>query len=235
MRAEDWAKTMFNAVDQGIVQSLYDAASVQPGAVFGDLSASDEPISDFLQVAALPVEVIDPLADRYVRQARRDAAISGISLGLGGWMGLPPGLIHMTVLILRLSQRLSVVYGHDFRTARGEIELWKAMAAAVGANVEWEGTETQMMARLPVAFTGTGAFGSPLLVKAAQAVLTRLAVLAGTRVTRWVPVVGGGTSAIINYLEMDRIGRRLKETWRAQHAVVGFDPEAAIEVEVLRR
>ena len=149
-------------------------------------------------------------------------------------MGLPPGLLHLTVLMVRLGQRLSIAYGVDYRSGRGELELWKALALAVGANVDWEGTEAQLMRRLPVVVTGTGAFSNPLLVQAARAVLMRVAIISGTRITRLVPVVGAGSGAILNFLEVHRVGRRLKDRFRERHAIVGFDREKAVEVEILR-
>ena len=148
-------------------------------------------------------------------------------------MGLPSGLIHMVVVILRLGQRLSLAYGFDYRTDRGEIELWKALARAVDAKVDWEGTEAELMRRLPAVVTGTGTFSNPLLLKAFQSVVVRIATGAGLHVSRWMPVVGSGTGLVVNYLEVDKIGRRLKEGWRANHALEDFNPKQAVEVEIV--
>jgi len=234
MNVEDLAHSLLNALDDGLLQRLYRLSSVDPADVLADLSTGGRTIDRVDTVAALPVEVIDPVASRYIKEASRSAAISGVSLGFSGWVGLPPSLVHLMVLILRLDQRLAVAYGVDFRTDRGEIQLWKALATSVGADVDWEGTEAELMRRLPAVVTGTGTFANPLLVKAAQAVLTRLILRAGARVTRFVPVVGAGSGAVLNFLEVHRIGNRLKETWRARHAISGFDPRSAIEVEILR-
>lgn len=234
MNIEDLGHNILSALDEGLIQALYRLASVEPEAVLAELSGPDRPVRNIEAVASLPVEVLDPIASRYIRQARRSAAVSGASLGFGGWVGVPPGLLHLVVLIVRLAQRLAVTYGVDFRTGRGEIELWKALASGVGANVDWEGTEAELIRRLPAVVTGTGTFANPLLVKAAQAVLMRVAVTAGTRVTRFLPVVGAGSGAVLNYLEMHRVGRRLKETWRTRHAIAGFDPSDAVVVEILQ-
>ncbi len=234
MNIEDLGHNILSALDEGLVQALYRLASVEPDDVLARLSSADSPLRTIEAVAGLPVEVLDPIASRYIKEARRSAAMSGASLGFGGWVGVPPGLLHLVVLIVRLAQRLAVTYGVDFRTSRGELELWKALAHGVGANVDWEGTETELLRRLPVVVTGTGALTNPLLVKAAQAVLMRVAVTAGTRVTRFVPVVGAGSGAVLNYLEVHRVGRRLKETWRARHAIAGFNPSDAVVVEILQ-
>ena len=80
----------------------------------------------------------------------------------------------------RLGQRLSLTYGFDFRTDRGEIELWKVPAKAVGAKVNWEGSETDLMRRLPAVVTGTGTFSNPLLLQAFQSVVVRVATWLGS-------------------------------------------------------
>lgn len=234
MNAEDLGRSILDALDDGLVQGLYRLASVDPGSVLADLSTGETRLERIEHCGRLPVELIDPVATRYIRDARRSAALSGASLGFGGWIGLPPGLMHLMVLLLRLAQRLSLAYGVDYRTGKGEIELWKALAAGVGARVDWEGTEAELMRRLPVVVTGTGAFANPLLLQAARAVLMRVAILGGARITRFVPVVGAGSGAVLNFLEVHRVGNRLKQTFRARHAIVGFDPGQAIEVEILR-
>lgn len=234
MQFEDLARNVLDALDDGLLQALYRLASVEPTDVMADLAARGRPVDSIEEIARLPVEVIDPLAAKYIRETSRSAAISGISLGIGGWVGVPPGLLHLTVLMLRLAQRLSVAYGVDFRTSRGEIELWKSLAHGVGADVDWEGTEAELMRKLPAVVTGTGALTNPLLLKAAQAVLMRVAVTSGARLTRFVPVVGAGSGAVLNFLEVHRVGRRLKENCRSRHAIVGFDPRSAVEVEILQ-
>ncbi len=234
MKAEDVARGVLDALDDGLLQALYRLTWVDVDGVLGDLKAGGTTVGEVADLHSIAAERLDPVADSYIRKARRNAALSGASLGAGGWMALPPGLGHLVVVIVRLAQRLSLVYGFDYRSARGEIELWKALAHAVDADVDWEGTEAELMRRLPVVVTGTGTFANPLLLKALQAVVMRIAIAAGTRVTRWVPVVGGGSGMVLNYLQVNAIGQKLKTTWRGRHAISGFDPRAAVEVEVLR-
>lgn len=233
MKAEDLARGIFDTLDEGMFQSVYRLASVDDAGVFRDFSAMGVEVDSLRAVADLPIQTLDSLADRYIRRAKRSAALSGVSLGFGGWLGMPSGLVHLVVVVLRLGQRLSLTYGFDYRTDRGEIELWKALARAVDAKVDWEGTEAELLRRLPAVVTGTGTFSNPLLLKAFQAVVVRIAAGTGLHVSRWVPVVGGGTGLVINYLEVDRIGRRLKESWRSSHAIADFDPNQAQEVEIL--
>jgi hypothetical protein len=234
VKAQDIASGFLNSLDEGMFQAVYRLASVDEAEIFKELKTFGLNVDSLEAVGRLPTQTLDSLADRFIRRARRTAALSGASLGLGGWLGLPSGLVHMVVVILRLGQRLSLTYGFDYRSDRGEIELWKALARAVDAKVDWEGTEAELMRRLPAVVTGTGTFSNPLLLKAFQSVVMRIAASAGLHLTRWVPLVGGGTGLVINYLEVDKIGRRLKADWRANHALADFKPEDAQEVEILR-
>jgi len=233
VKAEDLASGFLNSLDEGMFQAVYRLASVDEGDIYKELKTFGLNVNSLEEVSRLPIPTLDALADRFIRRAKRTAALSGASLGLGGWLGLPSGLIHMVVVILRLGQRLSLAYGFDYRTDRGEIELWKALARAVDAKVDWEGTEAELMRRLPAVVTGTGTFSNPLLLKAFQSVVVRIATGAGLHVSRWMPVVGSGTGLVVNYLEVDKIGRRLKEGWRANHALEDFNPKQAVEVEIV--
>jgi len=233
MRVDDLAQSIFETIDEGLFQRLYQVASVKPEAILADLRQAGHPVESLADVQQLPTEVLDSLADAYIKSARRTAAMGGVSLGIGGWLGLAPGLSQLLVLVLRLGQRISLVYGFDYRSGQGELDLWKGIASAVGASLRWEGTEAEVVKRLPVAVTGSGAFTNPLLRQALRAVVARVALSSGRQLSRWLPLVGGGTGMIFNYLEVDRIGRRLKAHWRAQHVISSFDPGSAIEVEII--
>jgi len=230
---QDPLEQLLDAIDDGLMQALYRLASVRPDEVLRDLRGDGDAPAALDDLHALPVAQLDALAERYIRSARRSAGLSGITLGSGGWIGLPSGLLHLVVLIVRLGQRISLAYGFDPSTSRGEIELWKTLAQAVGADVDWEGTEAELMRRLPAVVTGTGTFSNPLLLKAIQAVVLRIAAGAGLRLSRWVPVVGGGAGLVLNYVQVGSIGNELKTSFRARHALVGFDPQQATVVEIL--
>ncbi len=233
MEADELLQTLLDALDEGLFQTLYKRASVDPSEVYSALSRAGHPVQSLADVRDLPVAVIDPVVDQFIREARRLQALSGASLGAGGWLGLAPGLMHMAVTLLRLAQRVGLAYGFDPRDSADELELWKALATAVGAKVDWEGTDAELYRRLPLAVTGTSSFSNPILVRALHAILLRLAAATGLRVTRWIPLVGSGTGLILNYLEVDRVGRRLKTAYRSRHAIEVFDRSEGLEVEIL--
>ena len=125
MKADELARTVFDTIDEGILQRLYEVASVRPETILADLQEAGYEVEGIEQLKDLPTEVLDSLADRYIQSAKRKAAMGGASMGLGGWLGLAPGLSQMLVLVLRLAQRISLTYGFDYRSERGELELWK--------------------------------------------------------------------------------------------------------------
>ena len=234
VNAEELARAVFEVVDDGLFQALYRLTWVSDRSVLIEIREAGLQAEELTDLAGLLTEQLDPIVDAWIRRARRAAAMSGISLGAGGWLSLAPGLGHLVVVIVRLAQRISLTYGFDYRTDRGEIELWKGLALATGARVDWEGTEAELMRRLPAVVTGTGTFANPLLLRAFQAVVLRIALAAGLRVGRWIPgVVGGGSGAVLNWLQVRSIGMSLKENWRERHALGLLDTAGAIEVEVL--
>tara|TARA_Y100001968_G_scaffold332461_1_gene390712 strand:+ start:380 stop:1090 length:711 start_codon:yes stop_codon:yes gene_type:complete len=233
MKVDEVAQAVFDAIDEGVLHRLYQLASVEPDQVLADLRQSGHPVQSIEQLQTLPTEVLDRQADLYIRSAKRKAAFGGASMGMGGWLGLGPGLSQMLVVALRLSQRISLVYGFDYRDERGELELWKGLAAAVGASLRWEGTEAELWGRLPAAITGSGALSNPLITQALRSVVKGLALRSSGQLSRWLPLVGGGAGMVFNYLEVDRMGRRLKGDWRARHLIASFEKDSAIEVEIL--
>jgi len=233
MKADEVLKGVFDTFDEGILQRLYQAASVDSNRVLADFEAAGHLLDQIGALQSVDVQIIDPIVDRYIRTARRSAAVSGASLGIGGWLGVPPGLLHLMVVLVRLAQRTSLAYGFDYQTPREEVELWKTLALALDADLDWDGKDTDVLRRLPAVVRGSSTFANPLLAEAFRAIVRRVAGVAGTRMSRLLPVLGGGTGLVLNYLEVDRVGRRMKSAFRSRHAVQGFDASTAVEVEVL--
>ena len=222
----------FAFLDEGLLRAVYRLASVPAEDVLADLRPGS-PLLSVDAVATLPPEQIDPLVDRYIRDARLQAGVAGAGLGLVGWAGVPPGIAHVFVLHIRLAQRVAMAYGTDWRTDRGEIELWRGLAAAVEARVDWEGLDADLLGKLPAIVAGPGTVRNPLLLRAIQAVALRVAQTAGLRATRWVPVIGSGTGLVLGFLQIDRVGKRLKRNFRARHGLSRFDGRDALEAEIV--
>src|SRR5262249_39757602 len=87
-------------------------------------------ISDFRQLRYLPAERLDTVAKSLIRDAQRLALLEGTGFGLGGMITILPDAGLLTIITLRLIQRLCLLYGFDFRTDDRRRELWLAAAAA---------------------------------------------------------------------------------------------------------
>src|SRR5204862_4426647 len=82
----------------------------------------------------VPLEHLDAIAEALIRDAERLALVEGAGLGLGGMITLLPDASFLTIITLRLIQRLALLYGFETREGEQRIEMWKAAAAATGMN-----------------------------------------------------------------------------------------------------
>ena len=60
------------------------------------------------------------------------ALAQGAGLGLGGMITLIPDASLLTIITLRLIQRLCLLYGFEEKDKDQRLELWMAAAAAAG-------------------------------------------------------------------------------------------------------
>src|SRR5271156_1441409 len=105
-------------------------------------------IPDFSRMRDVPIERLDAIAKTLIRDAERMALAQGAGFGLGGAITLLPDTSFLTLITLRLIQRLALLYGFD-TTARGErLEMWKAAAAAAGVDFGKDFAEKQILERM---------------------------------------------------------------------------------------
>jgi hypothetical protein len=74
---------------------------------------------------------LDRTAEHLIRSASRAAAVSGAVSGMAGIAGVPPEVAWHLVQLLRLAQRLIVVYGHDPDQDKGRLLVQRAIAAGL--------------------------------------------------------------------------------------------------------
>src|SRR5216117_2571656 len=89
-------------------------------------------VPDFGRMKDVPTERLDAIAAALIRDAERLALAEGAGLGLGGMITLLPDASFLTIITLRLIQRLALLYGFEARDGDQRIEMWKAAAAASG-------------------------------------------------------------------------------------------------------
>src|SRR6266481_8443243 len=161
-------------------------------------------VTDFRQLRYFPVEQLDSVAAALVRDAQRLALLEGAGFGLGGMITLVPDAGLLTIITLRLIQRLCLLYGFEASGPDEKRELWLAAATATGIDLGKDLAEKQMIEKLGPRIAERLAlkFGQ----EAAEKWVGRLIPLASS-------VVGG----VLNFSFVRSWGRRVQRNLRARH------------------
>ena len=160
-------------------------------------------VTDFRQLRYFPVEQLDSVAAVLIRDAQRLAFLEGAGFGLGGMITLVPDAGLLTIITLRLIQRLCLLYGFDFRNDEQKRELWLAAAAATGIDFGKDLAEKQLVEKI-----------APMIVE-------RLAVRLGAEaaekwVARLVPLASSAICGGLNFGFVRVWGRRVQRNLHAQ-------------------
>ena len=161
-------------------------------------------VSDFSRMHLVPIERLDYIAGLLIRDAQRLALAEGAGFGLGGMITLVPDAGLLTIITLRLIQRLTLLYGFDAQGDDERRELWLAAAAATGIDFGKDLAEKQMVERL------------------APRVAERLALKFGEEaaekwVGRLIPVASSLIGGALNFAFVRSWGRRAQRNLRARH------------------
>ena len=160
-------------------------------------------VTDFRQLRYFPVEQLDAVAAALIRDAQRLAFWEGAGFGFGGMITLVPDAGLLTIITLRLIQRLCLLYGFDFRNEEQKRELWLAAAAATGMDFGKDLAEKQLVEKI-----------APMIVE-------RLAVRLGAEaaekwVARLVPLASSAICGGLNFGFVRAWGRRVQRNLHAQ-------------------
>ncbi len=101
-----------------------------------------------LAMKDVPTERLDAIAKTLIRDAERLALAEGAGFGLGGMITFLPDASLLTVITLRLIQRLSLLYGFEAHGHDQRMEMWKAAAAASGIDYGKDLAEKQILEKL---------------------------------------------------------------------------------------
>jgi EcsC protein family len=160
-------------------------------------------ITDFRQLRQLPVERLDAVAANLIRDSQRLALLEGAGFGFGGMITLVPDAGLLTIITLRLIQRLCLLYGFDFRSEEQKRELWLAAAAATGIDFGKDLAEKGLVEKI-----------APMIVE-------RLAVRLGAEaaekwVARMIPLFSSAICGGLNFAFVRGWGRRVQRNLHAQ-------------------
>jgi len=166
-------------------------------------------VSSFDRMHQVPVERLDSIARILIRDAGRWALAEGAGFGLGGVLTLVPDASLLTIITLRLIQRLCLLYGFEPQGLDQRRELWLAAAAATGVDFGKDLAEKQVIEKL------------------APRIAERLALslgedAAGKWVGRLVPLASSAVAGGLNFFFVRAWGRKVQRNLSARH--VGARP-----------
>lgn len=165
------------------------------------------PIEIWPDMFLLGPRAIDPIAASTIRSASRMAALEGAGLGLGGFLTIVPDMGILSAITLRMLQKLSLLYGFEYKTDEDNVKLWVAAASAAGLELSRDFLEKQAVERI------------------VPRIIDRLAVKVGAEVAeKWagriVPVLSAGAAGALNYYFVRGWGRRAQKHFLARHLAV---------------
>ena len=161
-------------------------------------------VPSFARMKDVPLEHLDAIAAALIRDAERLALVEGAGFGLGGMITFLPDASFLTIITLRLLQRLALLYGFETRESDQRIEMWKAAAAASGIDY------------------GKDLAGKQMCEKIAPRVAKQLATKLGTEtaekwVGRMIPLASSAIGGALNFAFVRGWGRRAQRHLRARH------------------
>jgi hypothetical protein len=210
-------------VEAGMVRGLtraYSTVRVDPDKFLLQLRAAYRmPISGYHGVYSLEIGEIDVVADSVIRSGMKVAAVEGAGLGLGGLITIVPDLGILSAITMRTIEKLSLVYGFEFKTDDDIAELWVAAASAAGVDISRELLEKEV------------------INKFVPKVIQRIAAKASAEVVekwagRLIPLASSAIGAGLNYWFVRAWGERAKSHFRQRHLLLRQRArEAALVVE----
>ena len=183
-------------------------------------------VRDFARMKDVPMERLDAIAAALIRDAERLALVEGAGFGLGGLVTFLPDASLLTVITLRLIQRLTFLYGFQAKGRDERIEMWKAAASAAGIDYGKDLAEKQLFEKL-----------AP---RVAERFAARVGAEAAEKwVGRLIPLASSAIGGALNFAFVRSWGRRVQRHLRARHLETKFSqaaqaaPQAAVEAAVV--
>lgn len=161
-------------------------------------------VPHFGRMKDVPLEKLDAIAERMIHDAQRLAMAQGAGFGLGGMITVLPDAGLLTVITLRLIQKLCLLYGFEDDGTERRVQMWMAAAAAAGVDFSKDLAEKQMVEKL------------------APRIARSLAVRIGEEsaekwVGRLVPLASSAIGGALNYSFVRTWGRRVHRHLREKH------------------
>lgn len=165
------------------------------------------PIQTWTDMFHIEESAVHHYADQVIKSSMRTAGLEGAGLGLGGMMTIVPDAGILTAITIRMLQRLSLIYGFEYKTDEETTELWMAAASAAGLDL------------------GRDFLGKHAAEMVVPRIIDRLAIKMGSEVAekwagRLVPVISAGFAATLNYYFVRAWGKRAQKHFADRHRIV---------------
>lgn len=221
MTPEELMSAIQQAMDEGLVNQIYQSASVKEGEILDALRERGIDAYNLSDLQRIPTEQLDAQADLYLKSANRTAALTGLTYGAFPLIALVPELMHLLVTVIRSAQRLSLTYGQEIESYRGSLQLWETIGEAFGVDpAKLEGAESELFKNLPVPVRPGAMPLSPIMFRMVQGILLTMAYGFVKHAFRIVPFVGMGVAGAANYQLMRKVGRQMRGDFRGRHELM---------------
>jgi len=203
-------------IESGMVKGFtraYSTVRVDPEKFLLQLRAGYRmPISGYHGVYSLEIGEIDVVADSVIRAGMKVAAVEGAGLGLGGLITIVPDLGILSAITMRTIEKLSLVYGFQYKTDEEIAELWVAAASAAGVDVSREFVEKEVVNKFVPKVI------QKIAAKASAEVVEKWAA-------RVIPLASSAIGAGLNYWFVRAWGQRAKQHFRERHLSLRMRPQ----------
>ncbi len=189
----------------GGFNGAYTSARVDPTKYLHRLRRAHHlPIESFQDMFLVPEKFLDDLADQTISAATKMAVLEGAGFGMGGLITIVPDMAILSAIVMRLLQKLSLIYGFEYSTDEEIATLWIAAASAAGVNLGRDILEKEAVGRVV-----------PRIIE--RIAVKMSAEVAETWAGRIIPLVSGAIGGGLNYFFVRQWGRRAKRHFREKH------------------
>lgn len=219
-------------LDDRLLDAVVSAVTVSAAAERRRLQRAGWAYLDPEQPSPPPLADLDATADRVIDQAATQLTAVGGAAGLGGLAGIPPEIAATLVGLVRLAQRLAVVYGFDPETDRGRLATWQALGSGLDVELPQQGPTALRVSELPGLLSGARSEASASAI-VSQALTRESIKLLLKRFGRLLPIYAVGIGAAGARGRTLAAGARMRGTLRRlaeTTSLAGADIVDAVEL-----
>lgn len=211
--------------DATLLAGWYHAVSVNPDRIRAWLRFRGLPFVDPAKPEPPPLEDVDRTAEIVIGRSSNLLGALGGAAGFAGAATVPPEWVATAIAVLRLGQRLCVIYGFDPGTDRGEMALSRALAGAYGVAIPDAGPLRMRVRDLVTLLrpdapdpddvtAGTAAPRRGIGSRIARAMAKNTAWWVAGRLSRFVPVLSASSHAVETRGQVTETGRKMSAVLR---------------------